>query len=161
MILLLVSASGTLKAQVEITGRVVGTEEQQPLDGALVTVGSSRGTFTKSDGRFSLQLPTGSHTATIKYLGYETLELEFSTGQPDLGTIRLTRSHTTLDEVVVSASPQNFRKEFKGSNFRINPLALNKINALNTEEVLRTVPGVNIVGDMGLSNRPNISIRGS
>ena len=31
--------------------------------------------------------------------------------------------------------------------------ALKNINPLNTEEVLRTIPGVNIVGDMGLSNR--------
>nr|WP_279347076.1 TonB-dependent receptor plug domain-containing protein [Gramella sp. AN32] len=62
---------------------------------------------------------------------------------------------------MVSASPNNFKSNFKGSNFRINPLTLKNINPLSTEEVLKTVPGVNIVGDMGLSNRPNISIRGS
>lgn len=32
---------------------------------------------------------------------------------------------------------------------------------MGTEEVLRQIPGVNIIGDMGLSNRPNVSIRGS
>lgn len=71
------------------------------------------------------------------------------------------RSKTTLDEVIVSASPSSYKGQFKGSNFRISPLALKNINPLSTEEILRTVPGVNIVGDMGLSNRPNISIRGS
>src|SRR5690606_11347461 len=53
------------------------------------------------------------------------------------------------------------KSDIKGSNYRINPVALENINPLGTEEVLRMMPGVNIVGDMGLSNRPNISIRGS
>src|SRR5690606_3843821 len=41
-----------------------------------------------------------------------------------------------------------------------NPVTLQKINPLGTEEMLRMIPGVNIIGDMGISNRPNISIRG-
>ena len=87
--------------------------------------------------------------------------ITINTQNPELGTIALQLSNTTLDEVIVSASPKSFKDEFKGSNFRITPIALKNRNPLSTEEVLRTVPGVNIVGDMGLSNRPNISIRGS
>src|SRR5690606_6995545 len=68
---------------------------------------------------------------------------------------------TTLNEILVSASSINYKSDFKGSNFRLNPARMEKINPMGTEEVLRMVPGVNIVGDMGLSNRPNISIRGS
>src|SRR5690606_13690994 len=65
------------------------------------------------------------------------------------------------NEIIVSASPHNFKKGFKGSNYRINPVSLKDINPLSTEEILSTIPGVNIIGDMGLSNRPNISMRGS
>lgn len=148
-------------AQVAVRGKVVDSKNQGPLDGALITAGSGLGTYTSVDGTFSLSLPAGSHTLLIKYLGYETLELPVITRNPDLGVISMVRSNTTLDEVIVSASPHNYKTEFKGSNYRIQPLALTKSNPLSTEEVLRTVPGVNIVGDMGLSNRPNISIRGS
>jgi len=38
---------------------------------------------------------------------------------------------------------------------------MKQIQPLSTEEVLKTLPGVNVLGDMGLSNRLNVSIRGS
>ena len=43
----------------------------------------------------------------------------------------------------------------------ISAKKLERFQPIGTEEMIRTVPGVNIAGDMGISNRPNISIRGS
>ncbi len=117
--------------------------------------------MTDNFGKFSLTLKEGEFSAIVKYLGYEEKGIVINTLRPDFGTILLHLSSTTLDEVIVSASPTSFKEDFKGSNFRIAPIKLANINPLSAEEVLRTVPGVNIVGDMGLSNRPNISIRGS
>jgi Fe(3+) dicitrate transport protein len=119
------------------------------------------GTTTDDHGNFTLSTAQADASIVIQYLGYDEVALALNPEKTDLGVIALHRANTTLDEVIVSASPNNFKGQFKGSNFRINPLTLKKINPLSTEEVLRTVPGVNIVGDMGLSNRPNISIRGS
>lgn len=148
-------------AQVQVTGEIVDNDDGQPLIGAQIVLPSGKGTVSDESGNFQLSVEAGQHAAVVNYLGYEEKRLEFDTDAPDLGTIRLVRANTTLDEVIVSASPENYKTEFKGSNFRLSPLALRNINPLNTEEVLKTVPGVNIVGDMGLSNRPNISIRGS
>ncbi|WP_108425430.1 TonB-dependent receptor [Flagellimonas amoyensis] len=150
------------QAQDRIIGKIVDADNGQPLLGAqLLLVPSNKGTVTDDFGRFSILKNAGDHALTVKYLGYEEKQVSLSASDVDMGIIGLTRSNTTLDEVVVSASAKNFKSEFVGSNYRINPVALKNMNPLNTEEVLRTVPGVNIVGDMGLSNRPNISIRGS
>ncbi|MEQ8882728.1 MAG: TonB-dependent receptor [Cyclobacteriaceae bacterium] len=162
LILLLILSSLISFAQTKVNGRVVDIEDEQPLIGAQIVVESKGvGTVADESGFFEIKLPVGSNTIKIKYLGYETKSLSVNTSAADLGIIALARASTALDEVIVSSSSNNFKEEFKGSNFRISPIALKNINPLSTEEVLRTVPGVNIVGDMGLSNRPNISIRGS
>src|SRR5690606_15713332 len=93
---------------------------------------------------------------------YEPKELRINTAQWIDGTlVELTTSNVSLNEIIVSESPKNYRSDIVGSNFRIGPESVTNNNPLGTEEILRYVPGVNIAGDMGLSNRPNISIRGS
>ena len=150
-----------LFAQISVTGKVVDKGVNEPLIGAQIVLDTGGGTVSGKNGNFTLNLRAGNYSGVVNYLGYEKKMITFNTQNPDLGTIALQLSNTTLDEVIVSASPKSFKDEFKGSNFRITPIALKNSNPLSTEEVLRTVPGVNIVGDMGLSNRPNISIRGS
>lgn len=148
-------------SQKMLKGKVVDATDGQPLIGAQIMLESShKGTLTDDFGTFLMRADAEDDMLMIKYLGYETARIAIPSSN-DLGTIGLKRSNTTLDEVIVSASPKNFKSEFKGSNFRVDPVSLKHINPLSTEEVLSTVPGVNIVGDMGLSNRPNISIRGS
>ncbi len=161
VVVLLVFLQSQLSAQVSISGKVIDEESEEPLVGAQVVVEPEGGTVTDNNGVFLLKLKEGAYSAIIKYLGYEDKSVAINTQNPNLGTISIQLSSTTLDEVIVSASPNSYRRDFKGSNFRINPIALKNSNPISTEEVLRTVPGTNIVGDMGLSNRPNISIRGS
>ncbi|MEH6681916.1 MAG: carboxypeptidase-like regulatory domain-containing protein [Sediminicola sp.] len=147
-----------------ITGKIVGSDVGEPLVGALIKIpvlGPEYTTVTDSQGTFSFDLPNGTHTLLISYLGYGTREIQMHTTSPELGTISLEISNIGLSEIIVSASPVNFNKDFKGSNYRTGALSIKNNNPLNTEEILRKLPGVNIVGDMGLSNRPNISIRGS
>ncbi|MEZ4811407.1 MAG: TonB-dependent receptor [Allomuricauda sp.] len=149
-------------SQEKLTGRVVDATDGQPLIGAQIVLDQAHlGAVTDDYGYFQIENTQGAKSILIKYLGYEAKRLDLGTSITDLGTIELIRANTTLDEVIVSASSHNYKTEIKGSNFRINPITLQNINPLSTEEALRTIPGVNIVGDMGLSNRPNISIRGS
>ncbi|MBC6994479.1 TonB-dependent receptor [Neolewinella lacunae] len=138
------------------------TSDGQPLVGALVQFQAGENVaVTNEKGFFSIESEKEEDVLIIRYLGYEERRIPFTGQSSTLGVIEMERANTTLDEIIVSASPNSFKGNFKGSNFRINPVTLKDINPLSTEEVLRTVPGVNIVGDMGLSNRPNISIRGS
>ncbi len=150
--------------KITVTGKILASDTNEPLTGALILVTSLQshsGTTADNDGNFKITLPVGTHTVLISFLGYESKEIAISTNNPDIGIILLSISGISLNEIIVSASAKNFSRNFKGSNFRINPETIKNTNPLSTEELLRKIPGVNIVGDMGLSNRPNISIRGS
>lgn len=150
--------------RIAVTGKVTGGDKQEPLGGALISVPSLKahsGTTTNNNGDFTILLPAGTYSLLISFLGFESKEISMNTDNPDTGNINLPISGISLNEIIVSASSNNYNTNFKGSNFRVNPVTIRNSNPLNTEEILRKLPGVNIVGDMGLSNRPNISIRGS
>lgn len=159
--LLMMCVVARAQDEFEVRGRITDATDGGPLIGAQVVSKSGVGAVTDRRGAFTLGLPGGSQEITITFLGYSSKTVEVSPDKPDLGVIALDVSPTSLDEIIVSATAQNYRGDFKGANFRISPREISNTNPLNTEELLRTVPGVNIVGDMGLSNRPNISIRGS
>ena len=59
----------------EITGTVVSAEDDQPVIGASVVVkGTTTGTVTNFDGKFSLNVPTNARTLVISYIGMESQE---------------------------------------------------------------------------------------
>ncbi|MEZ4884700.1 MAG: carboxypeptidase-like regulatory domain-containing protein [Chitinophagales bacterium] len=131
-------------AQKSISGKIIDADDQQPLIGVVVQLqASGAGTVTDEQGIFQIISEKENDIAIIKYLGYDEMQLEITPETTKLGSIELVRANTTLDEVIVSASPNNFKAKFKGSNFKISPITLKNINPLSTEEVLRTVPGVN------------------
>lgn len=145
-----------------ITGKIVDDKDHQPLVEAVVMLEpGSKVVLTDEKGSFEARTDYIVDRILVRYLGYEDTAFDVPANATNIGTISVQRSSTTLNEILVSASSINYKSDFKGSNFRLNPARMEKINPMGTEEVLRMVPGVNIVGDMGLSNRPNISIRGS
>lgn len=147
--------------QNQVRGEIVDASDKSPMVGVQVLTGNSTGTITNNRGEFSISVPDSASVIRITYLGYEDLKLPINGSEVNLGQIEMKVSATSLNEIIVSASSQNFSENFKGANFRLSPKTIENANPLNTEEVLRKIPGINIVGDMGLSNRPNISIRGS
>ncbi len=154
-------SSIALSAQTIIEGTVLDKEDQQPLSGAFIEVLPDSILVTSdNDGHFKVISAHDHCILRIRYLGYDNLQMPVEKGSPLL-KINVSRSSATLNEILVSASPLLYKSDVQGSNFRLNPQKLKQINPLSTEEALRMIPGVNIVGDMGLSNRPNISIRGS
>ena len=89
--------SGTQNQLKKITGVVVD-EKGEPIIGASVALkGTSFGTATGIDGRFSLDV-TDNGVLQISYLGYNTREVSVS-GRSELN-IQLTENLQSLDEVV-------------------------------------------------------------
>ncbi|GEM_PF-387137 len=151
--------------QASITGRVVDESDQQPLIQVAVIYGSEKGVLTDEQGIFHIEnLIEGTYTLKIRYTGYKTREIGAIVlrGQElALGTIALPPAANQLNEIKVRASTTSFAEGYAGSNTYISPRLLRQLHPMGTEDVLRQIPGVNIIGDMGLSNRPNVSIRGS
>ncbi|HMU05383.1 MAG TPA: TonB-dependent receptor plug domain-containing protein, partial [Saprospiraceae bacterium] len=136
---------------------------KQPLTGVLVIPNSGKPVYTNNDGKFVLDAAKGDLVITLKYLGNEDLVINqvVKNENIDLGKITMIEKATFLKEVNVSATAMPYKNSFEGSNHYVSPLQLKKIQPISTEEVLKTLPGVNVLGDMGLSNRLNVSIRGS
>ncbi|HEY9117310.1 MAG TPA: carboxypeptidase-like regulatory domain-containing protein, partial [Roseivirga sp.] len=161
LISLLCSTTLLAQEKIVVKGRVISEEGGEPLPQSLILVSNNEGTLANSEGFFSIQITGEAKFLTVSYLGFFQKEVPLEGTNQDLGNIRLQSNPTSLNEILITGTSQNYDADFKGSNFFLDKKTLELSNPLNTEEMLRIVPGVNIVGDMGLSNRPNISIRGS
>ena len=60
----------------EVSGTVISAEDAMPVIGASVIVkGTTTGTVTDYDGKFSLNVPTSAKTLVISYIGMESQEV--------------------------------------------------------------------------------------
>ncbi|MFN1834929.1 TonB-dependent receptor [Balneola sp. MJW-20] len=60
-----------------VTGTVYDSGSRRPLAGANVFIaGTSVGTYTNEEGRFSLVVPEGKTLITVSFVGYETREIQ-------------------------------------------------------------------------------------
>jgi len=101
---LLLFLCGTMYSQTKISGSVVD-DSSQPIPGAnIIIIGTSSGTITDFDGRFSMtvnQNPPFSVQASS--IGFETVKIQVTTNNQTLAFV-LKEGGTSLDEVVISAS---------------------------------------------------------
>lgn len=166
LILLMTGVVMSIQAQNQASAIVakgkITDSYHQPLSGVSIT-NEKEIVFSDERGRFSLNLNLGKNIITIQILGYKdsTLIVTAIPGVNELGNITLKESGTILREINVNTTPLMYKENYQGTNYYINPVVLKHIQPISTEEALKTLPGVNVLGDMGLSNRLNVSIRGS
>ena len=61
---------GMVMAQTKITGTVISEEDGEPIVGATVKIaGTSQGTLTDANGKFSVTLPEGKKSLQVSYVG--------------------------------------------------------------------------------------------
>ncbi len=85
----------------DVSGTVSDKSDGSPIAGANITVkGTSIGTATDADGKFSLKVASDANTLIISFIGYETQEVNI-TGLSTV-TISLGAGSNQLEEVVVS-----------------------------------------------------------
>ncbi len=107
--ILLLSASAVM-AQFRASGTITDAEKGEPLIGATVVVkGTSLGTTTDINGKFSLQVPTASATLVISYTGYETRQQSVD-GSNAMVTIGLSEGSSKLEEIVVTGLSSNIKR---------------------------------------------------
>ncbi|MVM38000.1 SusC/RagA family TonB-linked outer membrane protein [Spirosoma sp. HMF3257] len=101
LILMLFSIMGSSYAQDRvITGRITSSDDGGPLPGASISVkGTTRGTTTDADGKFSLAVP-GKPTLVISSIGFSRQEVEV--GNRSTITVQLQSTNSDLEEVIVT-----------------------------------------------------------
>ncbi len=93
--------ASTLQQSAKITtqGTIVDSKGEPLIGVSILEVGTTNGTITDIDGKFTLQVASGA-TLEISYIGYKTQQL---TAKPDFGTIKMADDTEVLQEVVVTA----------------------------------------------------------
>mgnify|MGYP002794518413 CR=1 FL=1 len=148
--ILFLFSSEVLAQSLSISGKVIDKNSQEPVIGASVLIeGTSNGTITDLDGKFSLEAAPGS-IIEISYIGYMTQEIPVTAQTSDL-QITLKEDSQSLDEVVVVGYGVQKKKLVTGATSQVSS---DDIMGLSSNGILGAmqskVPGANITSTSGM-----------
>jgi TonB-linked SusC/RagA family outer membrane protein len=146
-----------------ITGTVTSVVEGEgPIPGVTVVVkGTTVGTITDINGKYSLTVPEGATTLIFSYIGMKSQEVEIGDRTVIDGVLE--SALIGLDEVVVTAL--GISREKKSLGYATQQVNGDAIAAIKTDNFVNTLSGkvagvaIKPTGNMGGST--NIVIRGS
>ena len=158
----LVAFSTNLLAQdIKITGTVTDAQYGDPLIGVSVLVpGSSIGTVTDLDGRYSLTVRPTDKQLSFSYTGYTSLLVEIN-GRTEIN-VRLNEQTDLLREVVVVGYGTQKKSDLTGAVSSVRGADLTKIPSPSAEQALQgKVAGVQVSSASGAPGSvPVIRVRG-
>jgi TonB-dependent starch-binding outer membrane protein SusC len=160
--LLLQCLNAAFAQNLQVSGQVTSRATGQPLQGASVTIkGTTTGTTTDQEGRFSLSLPARGGIVVVSFAGMASEELTVTQG----GTINFTLSETPsrLDEVVVIGYGQQKKSLVTGAISSVKADQLTTSSAIRVDQALQgRTAGVQILPTSGQPGAGfNIRIRGT
>jgi TonB-linked SusC/RagA family outer membrane protein len=161
IVIVLSAASLVLAQEVQVRGTVTGSEDGLGLPGVMVSVrGTTTGTMTGTDGKYTLKIPAGFNTLVFSYVGMQKQEVDVAgrtvidvTMMPDL---------QMMDEIVVVGYGVQSRRDVSGAISTVRGEAIRTIPVQSFDQALQgKATGVNITIPNGvLNNPPVIRIRG-
>ena len=148
-------------AQVLVKG-TVKDNLGEGVPGASVQVkGTSQGTITDLDGKFTLNIPQKNATLVISFIGYVTVELKADSQKPMVITLK--EDTKTLDEVVVVGYQEVRRRDLTGSVAKANMADVLTAPVASFDQALGgRIAGVNVTSGEGMpGGNMSIVIRGN
>ncbi|MDR0543119.1 MAG: SusC/RagA family TonB-linked outer membrane protein, partial [Dysgonamonadaceae bacterium] len=141
-----------------LNGTVLDETTKEPMIGVSVVVkGTSIGTATDVDGKFSLNAASDA-VLIVSYVGYQTKEVPV--GKQNLLTILLSEDSKLLDEVVVVGYGTMRKKDLTGSVVQIRPDRIANENPKTIQDILRGTAGMAVSYDVTAKGGGSIQIRG-
>ncbi len=108
----------------QVAGVVVDAKTNEPLIGVSVVVhGTTIGTVTDYDGRFTLAIPQNGNVLTFSYIGFISQNLPISRS---FMNVRMVEDSRTLDEVVVVGYGTQRKSSMAGAVSTVNSPAMEK-----------------------------------
>lgn len=151
--------AATLQAK-KVTGEVTSATDGSLLIGVSVQVqGSSMGTITDLDGKYSLDVNAGE-TLVFSYIGFKTQSVKVGTSSTI--NVVLEEDNEVLDEVVVVGYGVQKKKLVTGATVQVKGENIAKLNTTNPLQAMQgQTPGVNIASISGQpGSELKVSIRG-
>ena len=154
--------AGTAYAQVTVSGVVTDAETGDALPGANVVVeGTTLGTATDQNGRYTLSVPNGTHTFTASFIGYDEVQEVVTVRGANLTlNFKLEFTSQQLEALEVFASRAVERK---------TPVAFTNVDKIQMQRelasrdipmVLNTTPSVYSTMQGGGAGDARINVRG-
>lgn len=146
-----------------ITGTVTSAAEGEgPIPGVTVQVkGTTIGTVTDANGKYSLAVPQNATTLIFSYVGMKSQEVEIG-GRAVINGV-LESSLVGLDEVVVTAL--GISREKKSLGYATQQVGNEAINTIKTDNFVNAlsgkIAGINIKANNNMGGSTNVIIRGS
>src|SRR4030095_1362590 len=146
-----------------VRGKVVSSQNNQPISGAAVQVkDKSIGTITNNDGSFSLNVPGGTVTLVISNIGYTSVERTVEANLSEIN-ITLVESSSELNTVVVTAlGVTKNKRNLNYSTQTVETQDLAKARETNVANSLSgKVAGLDVVrSSQGVGSNVRVVLRG-
>lgn len=148
-------------AQVLVRGTVVDQTGESVIGASIQVKGTTQGTITDIDGKFSLGVPDKKSVIVVSFIGYATKELQVDTSKPM--SIVLEEDTKVLDEVVVVGYQEVRKKDLTGSVAKADMNELLNTPVGSFDQTLGgRIAGVNVSSSEGTpGGTMNIVIRGN
>ena len=156
----LLASSFSMFAQQTVQGVVKEKKSGDALPGVSVVVkGSTKGTETDFDGKFTIEKVKAGEVLVFRYLGYADKEIVVSANR-NL-TVELEESLEQLEEIIVIGYGSTTVKDATGSVESITAKEMTKGNIVTAENLISgRVAGVNITTSGAPGSGSQIRIRG-
>jgi TonB-linked SusC/RagA family outer membrane protein len=144
-----------------LTGTVVDSRTGAPLSDVTVTAtGTSIGTKTDADGKYSITFPSTARTLSFSYVGYQTITRAI--GRLATMDVELAELSSDLSEVVVVGYGTQQKKAFTGAASKIDAKEFSQLVTPSVDRQLGgRAAGVQVSTPGGLVNTPaRIRVRG-
>lgn len=144
---------------ITVSGRVVD-ETNNPMPGVNVVVkGSTTGTSTDLDGRYSLIVADEDVVLVFSFIGYQSTEIRV--GAQTAINVTLTPDVSTLSEIVVVGYGTQKRASVTGAVSSVSAEEITALPVPSVESALQgRVAGVNITNTGSPGTAPIVQIRG-
>lgn len=150
-----------LFAQRTITGRVLN-EKGEPVPSASVQVrGSTTGTVTGADGRYSLSIPAGARQLEFSNVGMTPQIVDIKEGV-SVYSVSLLPTTANLEEVVVTGFSRVRRSEYSGASSKVTEKELKNVPMGSFDQMLQgKAPGLTVLSGNGQpGSTANVILRG-
>ncbi|MDD4970050.1 MAG: SusC/RagA family TonB-linked outer membrane protein [Paludibacter sp.] len=152
---------GLVNAQSKsISGKVISSEDGQPIIGATILVkGTTVGTITNVEGLFKISLPGNAKDLVVSYVGMKTVQLEAKNNM----VITLVTEDNVFNEVVVTA--MGISRQKKALGYATQDLSGEDLSTVKSDNFLNSlsgkISGVQIKKNTNMGGSTNIVMRGS
>lgn len=158
------AASATLTSSLQqertVNGRITSADDQQGFPGVNIVVkGTTIGTVTDADGKYTIRVPSDESVLVFSAIGYATVER--TVGSQSVLDVILEADITTLSEVVVVGYGTVKKSDVTGAISQVSSEQLRAMPAQNTFQALQgRAAGVDISSNVRPGELGIIRVRG-